>query len=124
MYLQQSIIHRQQLIAKVEQETALENERQMEFQHRLHRSRENNEYNDDLCLPAVFMPFRSGNVFNPRAYQYFHSIGTTDPRLTQPPSILKLPSLPAQSVSILNLFELSRRYDTSNEKDHLIEKKN
>jgi hypothetical protein len=29
----------------------------------------------DLCLPAVFMPFRSGNVFNPRAYQFFHSVG-------------------------------------------------
>jgi hypothetical protein len=29
----------------------------------------------DLCLPAVFMPFRSGNVINPRAYQYFHPVG-------------------------------------------------
>jgi hypothetical protein len=29
----------------------------------------------DLCLPAVFMPFRSGNVFNPRAYQFFHPVG-------------------------------------------------
>lgn len=30
----------------------------------------------DLCLPAVFMPFRSGNVFNPRAYRFFHHVGT------------------------------------------------
>lgn len=29
----------------------------------------------DLCLPAVFMPFRSGNVFNPRAYRFFHHVG-------------------------------------------------
>jgi hypothetical protein len=29
----------------------------------------------DLCLPAVFMPFRSGNVINPRAYQFFHPVG-------------------------------------------------
>jgi hypothetical protein len=29
----------------------------------------------DLCLPAVFMPFRSGNIFNPRAYQFFHPVG-------------------------------------------------
>ncbi|CAF3803079.1 unnamed protein product [Rotaria sp. Silwood1] len=124
IYRQRSIIHRQQLIAKVEQETTLANERQMETQHRLHRSKENNEDDEDLCLPAVFMPFRSGNVFNPRAYQYFHSIGSTDPRLTQAPSILKLPSVPSRTVSVLNLFELSQRYDTSNEKDHLIEKKN
>ncbi|CAF0888724.1 unnamed protein product [Rotaria sordida] len=124
MYLQRSITHRQQLIAKVEQETALANERQMEIQHRLHKSKENNECDDDLCLPAVFMPFRSGNVFNPRAYQFFHSIGSTNPRLTQPPSILKLPSVPSRSASVLNLFELSQRYDNSNEKDHLIEKKN
>ncbi|CAF0863658.1 unnamed protein product [Rotaria sordida] len=124
MYLQRSITHRQQLIAKVEQETALANERQMEIQHRLHKSKENNECDDDLCLPAVFMPFRSGNVFNPRAYQFFHSIGSTNPRLTQPPSILKLPSVPSRSVSVLNLFELSQRCDNSNEKDHLIEKKN
>lgn len=54
----------------------------------------------DLCLPAVFMPFRSGNIFNPRAYRYFHHIGATDPRLTQTPSIFKLPPLPSGSVSI------------------------
>ncbi len=46
------------------------------------------------------MPFRSGNVFNPRAYRYFHHIGATDPRLTQTPSIFKLPPLPSGSVSI------------------------
>lgn len=75
MYLQQSIIHRHELTAKIEYETALANERQMEFQHRLHKPVEDQESNDDLCLPAVFMPFQSGNVINPRAYQYFHSVG-------------------------------------------------
>ena len=30
----------------------------------------------DFCLPAVFMPFKSpSNVYNPRAYQYFHPSG-------------------------------------------------
>jgi hypothetical protein len=69
------------------------------------------------------MPFRSGNIFNPRAYQYFHpvgkykmlnfysfinfyriKIGSTAPRLTQAPSILKFPSLPSRSVSIYCLI--------------------
>jgi hypothetical protein len=46
MYLQQSIIRRHQLIAKIEQETSLANERQMEIQHRLYKSEQNNEYNE------------------------------------------------------------------------------
>lgn len=94
MFLEKSLAHRHQLVTKVEQETARNNERQMEIQHRLHRADPNDERYDgwflkwnkdkngtnflshlDLCLPAVFMPFRSGNVFNPRAYRYFHSIG-------------------------------------------------
>lgn len=29
----------------------------------------------DLTLPAVFMPIRSRNVFNPRAHEYFHPFG-------------------------------------------------
>jgi hypothetical protein len=43
MYMERSITHRHQLIAKVEQETALANERQMEIQHRLHRAEPNDE---------------------------------------------------------------------------------
>jgi hypothetical protein len=47
MHLQRSLEHRHQLIAKIEQETALANERQMEFQHRLYKpSQQNIEYDD------------------------------------------------------------------------------
>jgi hypothetical protein len=46
MYLQRSIIHRHQLIEKIEHEIALTNERQMEIQHRLYRSERNNEYDN------------------------------------------------------------------------------
>ncbi|CAF3670731.1 unnamed protein product [Rotaria socialis] len=116
MHTEKSTAHRRELITKIEQETTLANERQMEMQHRLYKPKETHAYNDDLCLPAVFMPFRSGHIFNPRAYQFFHSIGSTNPRLTQAPTILKLPPLPSGSVSVLNLFELSQRYDNSNEK--------
>lgn len=93
MYLERSILHRHQLSAKVERETALANERQMEIQHRLHKPEHDVQFDEDgltcslnilgyrssfsidLCLPAVFMPFQSGQVFNPRAYQYFHPTG-------------------------------------------------
>ena len=29
----------------------------------------------DVSLPALFMPFHRGTVFNPRAHQYFHPTG-------------------------------------------------
>ncbi|CAF1079468.1 unnamed protein product [Rotaria sordida] len=122
MFLERSMAHRNQLISKVEQETARTTERQMEIQHRLHRPEQNEERYDDLCLPAVFMPFRSGNVFNPRAYRFFHHVGSSDPRLTQTPSIFKLPPLPSGSVSVLNLFELSRCYEAANGKDPTVDK--
>ncbi|RUS81620.1 hypothetical protein EGW08_010633, partial [Elysia chlorotica] len=48
----------------------------------------------DVSLPALFMPFKSGNIFNPRAHQYFHPTGATEVRLTQPPSVFQLPPLP------------------------------
>ncbi|CAM4862893.1 unnamed protein product [Rotaria socialis] len=122
MFLERSMAHRNQLVSKVEQDAARTVERQMEIQHRLHRPEQNEERYDDLCLPAVFMPFRSGNVFNPRAYRFFHHVGSTDPRLTQTPSIFKLPPLPSGSVSVLNLFELSRCYEAASGKERTIDK--
>ncbi|CAF3690919.1 unnamed protein product [Adineta steineri] len=119
MYLDRSVKHRNRLMTKVEQETAQTIERQMAIQHRLHKPDQNGERYDDLCLPAVFMPFKSGNVFNPRAYRFFHHTGSSDPRLTQTPSIFKLPPLPSGSVSVLNLFELSRCYDAATENGQL-----
>ncbi|UJR15323.1 hypothetical protein I4U23_002275 [Adineta vaga] len=107
IYSRQRSIHRHQLISKVSRETSSINERQMEIQHRLYKSQEKNAF-DDLCLPGVFMPLHSNHVYNPRAYQYFHSIGTRNPRLTQPPSIFKFPAVPSGSLSVLNLFELTR----------------
>jgi hypothetical protein len=55
MYLQRSLIHRHQLVAKVEQETALELERRMKTQHRLHKPEQINEY--DGKKAAIFFSF-------------------------------------------------------------------
>jgi len=32
-------------------------------------------YFSDVSLPALFMPFKTGTIFNPRAHQYFHPTG-------------------------------------------------
>ena len=61
----------------------------MEIQHHLYKSEQKNPYDYgknqinslihfifiDLCLPAICMPFGSGNIINSRAYQFFHSVG-------------------------------------------------
>jgi hypothetical protein len=46
MYLQRSLENRHQLIARIEQETALVNERQMEIQHRLYKPEHQIEFDD------------------------------------------------------------------------------
>lgn len=46
MYLEQSILHRHQLSAKIERDTALANERQMEFQHRLYKPEHDIQFDD------------------------------------------------------------------------------
>jgi uncharacterized protein YPO0396 len=46
MFLERSTAHRRQLTSKIEQETAQAAERQMEIQHRLHKSDQNEERYD------------------------------------------------------------------------------
>jgi hypothetical protein len=135
IYSQQRLIHRHQLVTRVEREISTANERRLKIQHRLYRAAPSSVYDGneeegsfwrlkfvlDLCLPGVFMPPNSRHIYNPRASQYFHpvgkggnvelifvslpfgiNLGTTDPRLTQPPSIFKLPPVPSGSVGFLS----------------------
>lgn len=62
---------------------------------------------DDVCLPALYMPTKLGHLFTPKAHLYFHPSGSGSTlRLTQPPSVLSLPPLSAQNkMSVLNLLE-------------------
>lgn len=87
-------------------------ELQMAVQNRLAYSDDPETQGDtDVCLPAVFMPTRTSHVYSPKAHSYFHPPGSSESRLTQPPSIFKLPSVPSESqVSVLNLFEMSKKY--------------
>lgn len=51
MFLERSMAHRNQLVSKVEQETARANERQMEIQHRLHKPEQTEErYDGNISL--------------------------------------------------------------------------
>lgn len=47
-------------------------------------------------------------------------LGYTDLRLTQPPSVFQLPSLPTKSVSVVNLFDLSNRFHSRGDPSYLV----
>ncbi len=55
MYLQQRLIHRHELISKIERQTALANERQMEFQHRLYKPEHNIQFDDGKKLKTLIL---------------------------------------------------------------------
>ena len=69
----------------------------------------------DVSLPAILMPTKLGHVYSPRAHCYFHPtgkyslaklvfiticVGTSEPRVTQAPAMVKLPVLKNKDVSL------------------------
>ncbi|XP_078663115.1 uncharacterized protein LOC144906581 isoform X3 [Branchiostoma floridae x Branchiostoma belcheri] len=89
--------------------------RQMEGQHRMTNPEPLEQQLEDVCLPAVFMPTKTGHIYNPRAYQYFHPNGLSGEiaRLTQPPSVFQLPPLANRHrLSVMNLFDLSQNFQS------------
>ncbi|CAH3127380.1 unnamed protein product [Pocillopora meandrina] len=111
LFNENSSKYHQELTDKTRRAIQERYELQMAVQNRLSHAEEEKE-DTDICLPAVFMPTRTGHVFSPKAHSYFHPPGSSEGRLTQPPSMFKLPSVPSEAqVSILNLFELSKRYN-------------
>ncbi|XP_067674819.1 uncharacterized protein [Haliotis asinina] len=115
LYEEESKQHMAELNERTLREIRDNLEKKLAGQHRLSK-REEAMYDalKDVSLPALFMPFRSGTVFNPRAHQYFHPTGSTDLRLTQPPSMFQLPPLTKhnQKLSVVNLFELSSNFSS------------
>jgi hypothetical protein len=106
MFNEKSVEHHKEILNKYLSEEAAIREQQMAVQHRLDTELQRNpnldsSQLDDLCLPAVFMPYKSpNNIYNPRAHQYFHPSGSNDPRLTQPPTVFQLPPLPSKTAVI------------------------
>ncbi|KAK7503175.1 hypothetical protein BaRGS_00005440 [Batillaria attramentaria] len=112
LFEEESKMHKQELNERTLRDIKESLEKKLAGQHKLSK-REEQMYDalKDVSLPALFMPVRTGNIFNPRAHQYFHPTGTTDVRLTQPPSVFQLPPLPHNNkVSVVNLFELSKNF--------------
>ncbi|XP_005097136.1 uncharacterized protein LOC101862724 isoform X2 [Aplysia californica] len=103
--------HRQELNEKTLKDIKDNLEKKLAGQHKLSKNEEQiYDALKDVSLPALFMPYKSGNIYNPRAHQYFHPTGATDVRLTQPPSVFQLPPLPNSKLSVVNLFELSKNF--------------
>ncbi|CAC5415979.1 unnamed protein product [Mytilus coruscus] len=106
--------HKKEMMEKTTKAIRDDLEKKLAGQHKLSKHEE--EIYDalkDVSLPALFMPFKTGTIFNPRAHQYFHATGSTDLRLSQPPSMFQLPPLPTKSrMSVVNLFELSRNFSS------------
>lgn len=103
--------YREELSEKTRRAIQERYELQMAVQNRLSHMDDEREEDAEVCLPAVFMPTRSGHVFSPKAHSYFHPPGSSEGRLTQPPSIFKLPAVTSEAqVSVLNLFEMSKKY--------------
>ncbi|KAJ1178258.1 hypothetical protein NDU88_003505 [Pleurodeles waltl] len=83
-------------------------ERQLSSQRRIQApSEQDTGSQDDVCLPALYMPTKLGHLFTPKAHLYFHPSGSGSTlRLTQPPSVLSLPPLSGQNkLSVLNLLD-------------------
>ncbi|XP_059166381.1 uncharacterized protein LOC131948723 isoform X2 [Physella acuta] len=111
LWEEESKQHKEELNEKTFKEIRESLEKKLAGQHKLSRNEE--MFYDalkDVSLPALFMPYKRGNVFNPRAHQYFHPSGSTEVRLTQPPSVFQLPPLPLNKLQVVNLFELSRNF--------------
>ncbi|ESP03993.1 hypothetical protein LOTGIDRAFT_156597 [Lottia gigantea] len=96
LFEEESRLRKQELNEKTLEEIKHNLEQKLAGQHKLSK-REEQMYDalKDVSLPALFMPYKTGNVYNPRAHQYFHPTGSQDMRLTQPPSVFQLPPLKA-----------------------------
>ena len=114
-FTRNSLSRQQDLVMRVRDEVRAHAESAMATQHRLsHRvtsadSADSgiNEATQDLSLPAIFMPKKTGLVFSPKACRYFHPPGSKEPRLSQAPSVFQLPHM--SKTPVLNLFDLSQK---------------
>ncbi|CAG5134133.1 unnamed protein product, partial [Candidula unifasciata] len=111
MWEEESKHHKQELNERTLKEIKDNLERKLAGQNRLSKQEEYiYDALQDVTLPALFMPFKMGNVYNPRAHHYFHPTGNTDVRLTQPPSVFQLPEVPNHKLSTVNLFHMSKNF--------------
>lgn len=92
-------------------------EMQLATQHRLapiNRFKSFYDVNDDISLPSIFMPTQctKHTVYTPRARSYFHPFGSKSTRISQPPTIFKLPHAHIPSMRSIDLYAMSENHSS------------
>ncbi|XP_038047105.1 uncharacterized protein LOC119721219 isoform X2 [Patiria miniata] len=114
LFSEESEIRRRQLIERTKSDMEDRIVKQLAGQYKINlRTDSNADANKEVCLPAIFMPTKTGQLYNPRAHSYFHPTGSLGQlRLTQPPSMFQLPPLPNKNrVSVINLFDIRKNFE-------------
>ncbi|XP_071792305.1 uncharacterized protein [Asterias amurensis] len=114
LFSEESDIRRRQLIERTKSDMEDRIVKQLAGQYKLSLDNEGTIAADkEISLPAVFMPTKTGQLYNPRAHHYFHPTGSLGQlRLTQPPSMFQLPPLPNRNkISVLNLFDIQKNFE-------------
>ena len=123
MFQDASQKYHQQLKEKFYEQTNKEIEQQLASQNRLDKSSNSQDkIPDDICLPALFMPPKTKNIYSSKARSYFHAFGSQEYRITQPPSIFQLPRLKTteNNSGIIGLQDsLSKDQLTTNDLDDI-----
>ncbi|XP_074662984.1 uncharacterized protein LOC141915380 isoform X3 [Tubulanus polymorphus] len=113
IYKAESIKHKKHIENERSKHVSEGLERKLKAEHKLREKSEDDIYDTmkEVTLPALFMPYKiQSGVFNPRTHHFFHPAGTVTTRLTQAPSMLELPPLGENKLSVLNLFDLSKNF--------------
>ena len=105
MFREESFKHHQKLKEKINEEVGKEIEKKLASSYKLDTSQKEGNVPNEVCLPALFMPTKSRNLYTPKARSYFHAFGTVSGRITQPPSILQLPRLQNDNADIVGIYE-------------------
>ena len=118
MFKEESSKYHQNLKEKVKDEVGKEIEKTLASNNRLDKSSTDTKVPDDVCLPALYMPTKTRNLYTPKARSYFHAFGTNKERLTQAPSILELPRIKHDNNDIVGIYETVMREKLENMHDH------
>lgn len=106
MFKEESFKHHQKLKDKIKDEVGKEIERTLASNNKLDvSSSREGRIPEEICLPALYMPTKTRNLYTPKARSYFHAFGTYRDRLTQAPSILELPRLRNDNADIVGIYE-------------------
>ena len=72
------------------------------------------DISDEISLPSIFMPTQCTKqlVYTPRARAYFHPFGSKSTRISQAPSIFKLPNKHSSSMRSFELRAMSEAHSS------------